>query len=130
MRAHMDHGVTSGDVTQPQVKRDIAVPRGATRVMIFGSAIGATATVRLYCDQHVSDPHGPENEIATGDRGIALRRPPLCFEIIKQGRIKTSDLGTIAFDRPVDRLRLQPVDQRGAVSGKIGDGIAALAQSP
>src|ERR1700754_444398 len=117
----MDHGVTFGDVTQPQIKRDVAVPWGTPRIMIFGGAISATASIRLDRDQHVANPRRPENEIAINRRWVALGSSPLRFEVINQRRIKTGEFGAVAFDRPVDRFRLQPVDQSCTVSRKITD---------
>src|SRR5260370_8680994 len=72
----MDQRVAFCDLTEPQIERDVTVPWRSSRVVILSSAIRTLAAIRLHRDQRVPAVHRLENEIAVGDRRVALRPSP------------------------------------------------------
>ena len=81
MRAHMDHRIALFDAAQPQIKRDVTMPRRAPEVVILRGAIGAPAAIRLHRDQYAAATNNLENKIAVVDRGIAFGWTPLRFQV-------------------------------------------------
>ena len=129
MRAEMDQRVAFCDVTQPQIERDVTVPRRSSGIVIFGGTVRAPAAIGLQRHQRVAAMHRLENKIAVVELRVALRCSPLRLEVGDQRRVEAGEKAAVFFKRPADRLGFQPTDQRGAVGRNIGDAVAAVAQN-
>src|ERR1700736_4388429 len=99
----MDQRVALCGVTEPQIERDVTVPRRSSRIVILGSAIRTLAAVGLQRDQRVAAAHRLENEIAVVECRVALSRSPLRLEVGDQRRVEAGEKAAVFFEWPADR---------------------------
>ena len=126
----MDQRIDAGDVAQPQIERDEAMPRRTARVVILGGAVGARAAIGLRGDNEIAAAGGAKAEGAILDGGIGFRRPPLRDEFRSQCRIDGVQRSAIVGEQPAHLGSLQPPDQRAVAGRQIVDAIARRRQQP